>query len=152
MDNKKLIELVKKMRAEMGLGIMEIKSALEEAKGDEKKAKEILKKKGFEKAQKKAEREIKAGRIFTYTHTTGTIGVMVELLCETDFVAKNEEFMAVGRDIALQVAAMNPKNDKELLKQDYIKDGSIKVSDLIVGLVAKFGENIKLGRFERFEI
>lgn len=152
MDNKKLIELVKKIRAEMGLGIMEIKSALEEAKGDEKKAKEILKKKGFEKAKKKAEREIKAGRIFTYTHTTGTIGVMVELLCETDFVAKNEEFMAVGRDIALQVAAMNPKNDKELLKQDYIKDGSIKVGDLIVGLVAKFGENIKLGRFERFEL
>lgn len=152
MDNKKLIELVKKMRAEMGLGIMEIKSALEEAKGDEKKAKEILKKKGFEKAKKKAEREIKAGRIFTYTHSTGTIGVMVELLCETDFVAKNEEFMAVGRDIALQVAAMNPKNDKELLKQDYIKDGSLKVNDLIVGLVAKFGENIKLGRFERFEL
>jgi len=148
----KLIEVVKKMRAEMGLGIMEIKSALEEAKGDEKKAKEILKKKGFEKAEKKAEREIKAGRIFTYTHATGTIGVMVELLCETDFVAKNEEFMAVGRDIALQVAAMNPKDEKELLKQDYIKDGSMKVNDLIVGLVAKFGENIKLGRFERFEI
>jgi elongation factor Ts len=152
MDNKKLIELVKKMRAEMGLGIMEIKSALEEAKGDEKKAKEILKKKGFEKAKKKAEREIKAGRVFTYTHSTGTIGVIVELLCETDFVAKNEEFMAVGRDIALQVAAMNPKNDKELLNQDYIKDGSMKVNDLIVGLVAKFGENIKLGRFERFEL
>jgi len=147
-----MIELVKKMRAEMGLGIMEIKSALEEAKGDEKKAKEILKEKGFEKAKKKAEREIKAGRVFTYTHSTGTIGVMVELLCETDFVAKNEEFMAVGRDIALQVAAMNPKNDKELLKQDYIKDGSMKVNDLIVGLVAKFGENIKLGRFERFEV
>jgi len=152
MDNKKLIELVKKMRAELGLGIMEIKSALEEAKGDEKKAKEILKKKGFEKAEKKAEREIKAGRIFTYTHSTGTIGVMVELLCETDFVAKNEEFMTVGRDIALQVAAMNPKDEKELLKQDYIKDGSMKVKDLIVGLVAKFGENIKLGRFERFEV
>ncbi len=152
MDNKNMIELVKKMRAEMGLGIMEIKSALEEAKGDEKKAKEILKEKGFEKAKKKAEREIKAGRVFTYTHSTGTIGVMVELLCETDFVAKNEEFMAVGRDIALQVAAMNPKNDKELLKQDYIKDGSMKVNDLIVGLVAKFGENIKLGRFERFEV
>jgi elongation factor Ts len=147
-----MIELVKKMRAEMGLGIMEIKSALEEAKGDEKKAKEILKEKGFEKAKKKAEREIKAGRVFTYTHSTGTIGVMVELLCETDFVAKNEEFMAVGRDIALQVAAMNPKDDKELLKQDYIKDGSMKVNDLIVGLVAKFGENIKLGRFERFEV
>lgn len=152
MDNKKLIELVKKMRAELGLGMMEIKSALEEAKGDESKAKEILKKKGFEKAEKKAEREIKTGRVFTYTHSTGTIGVMVELLCETDFVAKNEEFMAVGKDIALQVAAMKPKNEKELLKQDYIKDGSMKVGDLIVGLVAKFGENIKLGRFERFEL
>lgn len=152
MDNKKIIELVKKLRAEMGLGMMEIKAAVEEAKGDEKRAKEILKEKGFKKAEKKAERETHQGRVATYTHSTGKIGVMVELLCETDFVAKNEEFMAVTRDLCLQVAAMNPEKPEDLLKQDFIKDPSRKIDDLIKDLIAKFGENIKLGRIERFEI
>ena len=152
MENNKIIELVKKLRAELGLGIMEIKAALEEAEGDEAKAKKILKDRGFEKAEKKAEREIKAGRVMTYTHTTGRIGVMAELLCETDFVASNEQFVAVGKDICLQIAAMNPKDSEELLEQDFIKDPSVKVKDLIVGLVAKFGENIKLGKICRFEV
>jgi len=152
MEQKELIQLVKKLREEMGLGMMEIKSALEEAKGDEKRAKEILKEKGFKKAEKKADREIKTGRVFSYVHGTGTVGVLVEMLCETDFVAKNEEFVAVAKDIALQVAAMNPENTEELLEQDFIKDGSMKVKDLVVGLVAKFGENIKVGRISRFEV
>jgi elongation factor Ts len=152
MDNKKIIELVKKLRVELGLGMMEIKAAIEEASGDEKKAKEILKAKGFKKAEKRAERETGQGRVSTYTHSTGKIGVMVELLCETDFVAKNEEFVAVANDICLQVAAMEPKDTKELLKQEFVKDGSRTIDDLIKELIAKFGENIKLGRFERFEI
>lgn len=152
MDNKKLIELVKKIREEMGLGIMEIKSAVEEAGGDEKKAKEILKKKGFEKAEKKAERETHQGRVATYTHSTGKIGVMVELLCETDFVAKNEEFMAVAKDLCLQIAAMNPEKVDDLMEMEFIKDSGKKIKDLVTGLVAKFGENIKIGRFTRFEI
>jgi elongation factor Ts len=151
MENKKLIEQVKKLRVELGVGIMEIKSALEEAKGDEKKAREILTEKGFKKAEK-AEREIKAGRVATYTHSTGQVGVMVELLCETDFVARNEEFMAVARDLCLQVAAMNPKSVKELLEMEFIKDPTVKIKDLVTGLVAKFGENIKVGRMERFEV
>jgi len=152
MDNKKIIELVKKIREETGLGIMEIKVALEEAVGDEKKAKEILKAKGFAKAEKRAERETHQGRVATYTHSTGKIGVMVELLCETDFVAKNEDFLNVAKDLCLQVAAMNPKDAKELLKQEYIKDPSLKIRDLVTALNAKFGENIKVGRVERFEI
>jgi elongation factor Ts len=152
MDNKKIIELVKKIRAETGLGVMEIKAALEEANGDEKKAKEILKAKGFEKAEKRAERETHQGIVATYTHSTGKIGVMVELLCETDFVARNENFVSVARDLCLQVAAMNPKNVKELLEQEFIKDASVKVKDLVTALNAKFGENIKIGRMERFEI
>lgn len=152
MDNKKIIELVKKMRAETGLGIMEIKAALEEVNGDEAKAKEILKKQGFAKAEKRAEKETHQGMIATYTHSTGKIGVMVELLCETDFVAKNEEFMAVAKDFCLQIAAMSPKNSKELLEQEFVKDPSLKMNDLVVALNSKFGENIKLGRFERFEI
>lgn len=152
MDNKKIIELVKKIRAETGLGIMEIKAALEEAKGDEKKAKEILKEQGFAKAEKRAEKETHQGIVATYTHSTGKIGVMVELLCETDFVAKNEEFVAVAKDFCLQIAAMAPKDSKELLAQEFVKDSSLKMKDLVVALNSKFGENIKLGRFERFEI
>jgi elongation factor Ts len=152
MDNKKIIELVKKIRIETGLGIMEIKAALEEADGDEKKAKEILKEKGFKKAETKAERETHQGRVATYTHSTGKIGVIVELLCETDFVAKHEEFMALTKDLCLQVAAMNPKDVKELLKQEFIKDPSLTIDQMVKALIAKFGENMKINRFERFEI
>lgn len=152
MDNKKIIELVKKIRAEMGLGIMEIKAALEEAEGDEKRAKEILKEKGFKKAEKRAERETHQGRVATYTHSTGKIGVMVEMLCETDFVAKNEDFLTVAKDLCLQVAAMDPENTEALLEQEYIKDPSQKIKDLVTALNAKFGENIKVGRIVRFEI
>jgi len=152
MDNKKIIELVKKIRIETGLGIMEIKAALEESKGDEKKAKEILKAKGYEKAEKRAERETHQGRVATYTHATGKVGVMVELLCETDFVAKNEDFLVVTKDICLQVAAMNPENVEALLEQEFIKDPSLKIKDLVTALNAKFGENIKVGRICRFEI
>jgi elongation factor Ts len=152
MDNKKIIELVKKIRIETGLGIMEIKAALEEANGDEKKAKEILKEKGFKKAESKTERETHQGRVATYTHTTGKIGVMVELLCETDFVAKHEDFIGLTKDICLQIAAMNPKNVDELLKQEFIKDPSMTIEEKIKSLVAKFGENMKLTRFARFEI
>ncbi|MGI5840636.1 MAG: translation elongation factor Ts [Patescibacteria group bacterium] len=152
MDQKQIIESVKKIRQETGFGIMEIKLALEEAGGDEKKAREILKEKGVKKAESKKERETRQGRVATYTHSTGKIGVMVEILCETDFVAKNEEFVALGRDLALQVAAMGPQNGEELLEQEYIKDPSQKVGDLVQALIAKFGENIKIGRLERFEI
>lgn len=152
MDNKQLIVLVKKIREETGLGVMEIKGALEEAGGDEAKTKEILKKKGFEKVAKKAEREVKAGRVATYTHSTGKIGVMVELLCETDFVARHEDFVAVAKDLCLQVAAMNAADAAELLEQDFVKDNSKKVAELVAGLVAKFGENIKVGKIGRFEI
>jgi len=152
MDNKQIIELVKKIRNETGLGIMEIKAALEEASGDEKKAKDILKAKGLKKAETKTERETHQGRVATYTHSTGKIGVMVELLCETDFVAKHEDFMELTKDICLQIAAMDPKDVDELLKQEFIKDTSMTIEEKIKGLVVKFGENMKLNRFARFEI
>jgi len=152
MDNKKIIELVKKLRNELGLGIMEIKAALEAAGGDEKKAKEILKEQGFKKAEKRAEKETHEGIVATYTHATGKVGVIVELLCETDFVAKNEEFLNLAKDLCLQVTAMDPKDEKELCKQEFIKDPSRKVDELVKVLVAKFGENIKIGRIARFEI
>ena len=152
MDNKKIIELVKKIRLETGLGIMEIKSALEEAKGDENKAKEILKEKGFKKAESKAERETHHGRVATYTHSTGKIGVMVELQCETDFVAKHEDFVELTKEICLQIAAMNPKDVDDLLKQEFVKDPTKTIEEMVKTLVVKFGENMKLTRFARFEI
>ncbi|HEX8923532.1 MAG TPA: elongation factor Ts [Patescibacteria group bacterium] len=152
MDQKKLIEQVKKIREEMGLGIMEIKAALVAAEGNEAKAKEILKEQGYKKAEKRAEKETHQGRVASYTHSTGKIGVLVELLCETDFVAKNEDFVGLTKDLCLQVAAMNPETPEALLEQDFIKDPSKKVNDLITALNAKFGENIKLGKIARFEI
>lgn len=152
MDQKTLIDLVKKVRAETGIGMMDVKAALEETNGDEAKAKEILKEKGFKRAEKKADRLTAQGRVATYTHSTGKIGVMVELLCETDFVAKHEDFVALTKDLCLQVAAMNPENAEELAKQPFIKDGSKTVDELIKALVMKFGENIHLGRIARFEI
>jgi len=152
LDQKMVINLVKKLRLELGLGIMEIKAALVEAEGNEKKAKEILKERGFEKAKKRAEKETHQGIVATYTHSTGKIGVMVELLCETDFVAKNEEFVELAKELCLQVAAMEPEDVKKLLEQEYIKDPALKIKDLVTALNSKFGENIKIGRMERFEI
>ncbi|MFA5750274.1 MAG: translation elongation factor Ts [Candidatus Shapirobacteria bacterium] len=152
METKKIIELVKKLRIELGLGIMEIKSALEEAEGDETKAKQILKEKGFKKAESKAERETHQGRVATYTHSTGKIGVMVELLCETDFVAKHEDFLNLTKELCLQVAAMNPETVEELMKQEFIKDPSKTIEEMVKTLITKFGENMKIKRFARFEI
>lgn len=152
MDNKQIIDLVKKIRGNTGYSIGEIKTAVEKAEGDEKKALELLKELGFKQLEKRAEKEVHQGRVATYTHSTGKIGVLVELLCETDFVAKNEEFMSLTRDLCLQVTAMDPESSEELLKMDFIKDPSQKVSDLIAALAGKYGENIKLGRICRFEI
>jgi len=152
MENKNIIELVKKIRVETGLGIMEIKSAVEEAGGDEVKAKQILKEKGFKKAESKTERETRQGRVATYTHSTGKIGVMIELQCETDFVAKHEDFLELTKDLCLQITAMNPETVEDLLKQEFIKDSTQTIEEMIKTLVAKFGENMKLTRFARFEI
>ncbi len=152
MDNNKIIELVKKIRIETGLGIMEIKAALEEAGGDETKAKQILKEKGFKKAESKAERETHQGRVATYTHSTGKIGVIAEVLCETDFVAKHEDFVGFTKDLCLQITAMDPENVETLMKQEFIKDPSKTLDDMLKALISKFGENMKVNRFQRYEI
>jgi len=152
MKQNDLINKVKKLREELGLSMMDIKGALVEAGGDEVKAKEILKKKGFAKAEKKAERDTKEGRVFVYRHATEKMAVMVELLCETDFVARGGDFQTLGKDIAIHIAAMNPKNSKELLKQEYVKDSSITINSMVKAVVAKLGENIKVGKFERYEV
>jgi len=150
--NKKMIELVKQLRKDTGAGVMECKKALEKAKSDIKKAKKILQKQGMIKAKKKSERETNQGYVATYTHANGRVGVMVKILCESDFVAKNAEFQRFARDLCLQVAAMSPKNVKQLLSQDFIKDAEFTIDELVNSVIAKFGENIKIDKIERFEI
>ncbi len=104
-----MLEKIKKIREQTGAGIMEVKKALEEAAGDEAKAVEILRKKGKEKAMKKSERTAGEGVVAAYIHSNERVGAMVKLLCETDFVARNEEFKSLARDIAMHITAMNPK-------------------------------------------
>lgn len=142
---------IKKFRAETGLGVMECKKALSEAKGDFTKALEFAKKQGALKAKKKADREIKNGRIEAYVHD-GRVAGLVKLGCETDFVAKNEQFVNLAHDIAMQVASMNPKNKEELLAQPFIKDQDVTVKDMVEQAVGKIGENIQIIEIFRMEL
>ena len=103
------MSLVKKLREETGIGILECKKAIAEANNDLKKAAELLRKKGFEKAKAKSSRVTKQGQVGSYIHTNGKIGVLIEVGCETDFVAKNEEFQGLVKDLSMQIAAMNPR-------------------------------------------
>ena len=130
---------------------MDAKKALEQSAGDMAKAEEIIREKGLAKAESKADREAKAGLVYTYGHQ-GRVGVMVEVNCETDFVAKDPEFEALCKEIALQIASMNPESVEELLAQDYIRDGSKKIDDLVKALIGKVGENMQINRFVRYEL
>lgn len=143
------INLIKKLREESGAPIVRVKKVLEEFNGDEKKALEVLRKEGFEKAEKRTERVTGQGKIFTYAHHTGKIVSMVELLCETDFVAKNELFEKLGKEIALQAASMGAE---DLENQDFIKEPSKKISELVKEVIAKTGENVRIGRVYRVEL
>lgn len=143
------IQLIKKLREETGVAIIRIREVLEEVKGNEKEALVILKKEGLEKAEKREGRETGQGKIFVYSHHTGKVVGLVELLCETDFVAKNELFEILGKDLAMQAASMGSEKFED---QDFIKDGSKKIKELIKEVIAKTGENIKLGRVQRFEL
>ena len=143
------IKLIKKLKEETGAPIIRVKKVLEEFSGNEKKAFEVLEKEGFEKAAKRESRETGQGKVFSYTHHTGKIVSAVELFCETDFVSRNELFETLGKDIAMQVASMG---EKDIEKQEFIKDPSKKISDLIKAVIAKTGENIRLGKVIRVEL
>ncbi len=145
------VNLVKQLREETGAGIADCRVALEESKGDLVKAKEFLHKKGLDKAGEKSDREVSAGVVETYSHA-GRVGVLVEVLCETDFVAKTEDFKTLAHEIALQIASMNPETTEDLIEQDYIRDPAQKIGDLVKATIAKLGENIKIGRFARISL
>jgi len=190
-------EKVKELRERTGIGMMECKAALAECDCDMDKAIEILRKKGYARAEAKSSRAAKEGLIGSYIHMNGRIGVLIEVNCESDFVARNCEFQELVKELGMQIAAAKPRwisssdvpadvvaKEKEiiqaqlgdmkkppeimekivqgklskffeevcLLDQPYIREDKIKVRDLITKLVAKMGENIRVGRFARFEI
>ncbi len=160
-------EQIKDLRQDSGAGIMDCRNALKETNGDKAKAMEILQKQGFVNAKKSAGRTTKQGLVASYIHGGGRIGALVEVNCETDFVARTNEFQDLVRNVAMQVAAMDPQYlSKEscpagveidfqnacLLMQPYIKDPARSVQDLVTELIAKTGENIVISHFSRFEL
>lgn len=190
------VEAIKELRARTGAGMMDCKKALDECDTVEK-AVDYLREKGLVKAAKKAGRQASEGSVFSYIHTNSKVGVLLELNCETDFVAKTDEFKKLGHEICMQIAAANPQyvapehvpaeeleREKEvfrnqakeegkpanivdkiaegrvnkfyeevcLLEQNYIRDSSVKIKDMVVENIAKMGENIVVSRFVRYSI
>lgn len=146
------IALLKKLRNETLVSLADCRKALEETNNDYKKALDVLRKSGLEKAAKKADRETPQGLVDCYIHQNGKVGALIEVSCETDFVARTDVFKNLLHEIGMQVAAMNPKGVPALLKQEYIRDGSRTIEDLIKETIAKLGENIVVKRLQRFEI
>jgi elongation factor Ts len=143
------LDLIRKLREESGAPVMRVKKVLEDLAGDEKKALDLLKKEGFEKAAKRGERETKAGAVFAYVHHNQKVAGVTEIFSETDFVAKNELFQILGKNLAMQVASMGENNFN---KQEFIKDPSKKIEDLVKEVIAKTGENIRIGRIFKIEL
>ena len=161
------IELIKELRNQCGAGVMECRNALLEVEGDVEKALQVLKESGLLKAEKKADRVTTQGLIEAYIHAGGRIGSLVEVNCETDFVARTDEFKELAHELAMQVVALAPQYISEenvpegadiepqaacLLQQPYIRDPGKTVRDVIVEVIAKVGENIRVTRFSRFEL
>ena len=143
-----MLDKIRELREKTGAGVMDAKRALEEAQGDMVRAEEIIKAKGLAKAESKSGREVRSGKIYCYTHAGG----LVELRCETDFVADTPEFEGLCKEIAMQIVSMDPVDVDELYGQAYIRDASQTVEQLIKSLVGKTGENIRVVRFARFKL
>ena len=159
--------MIKELREQTSAGVMACRTALIEAKGDMKKAVKILEERSLIEARKKVERETTQGLVEAYIHTGGRIGALIELNCETDFVANTDEFKNLAHNLAMQVTAQDPlyvtcedvpegaRSQPEadcLLEQPYIKDPSKTIQDIISETIAKTGENIKISRFARYEL
>ncbi|MFA5736988.1 MAG: translation elongation factor Ts [Candidatus Paceibacterota bacterium] len=144
-------EQIKELRERTGISISQCKKSLEEAGGDMDKALDLLRAKGTEIANKKAARSLQAGTVACYLHNTGTVGAMVQVNAETDFVSKNAEFKILADDLAMHIAAMSPIDVPELLAQPFIKEPSLTIDALIKQYTQKFGERIDITRFSRFD-
>lgn len=130
---------------------MDCKRALDDAGGDFEKAKALIMERGIVKAEKKADRATGAGILETYVHNN-RVGVLLDLRCETDFVVRSDPFRTLAKELAMQIAAMDPENIPALLAQPYIKDPSLTVSELIKSMIAKVGENMRVEKFCRYEL
>ncbi len=168
------VDIIKELRESTGCGVMECKRALQEAKGDPAKAKEILIKRGMEIAAKKSSRQAKEGRVDSYVHIGQRLAVLVEVNCESDFVARNENFCQFTKDLCMHIAALNPTyksrsdvppeilegiTDKEtfykahcLMDQLFVKDSCKTIQEYMNSLIAQTGENIIVGRYVRFKV
>lgn len=146
-----ITEKIQAMREKTGLGILDLKKALEASNGDEEGALAYLKEKGIKVAEKRAERATGQGVVVSYVHA-GRIGALLALNCETDFVALTDDFKDLARDLAMQVASMAPEDVESFLKQDFIKDPSKTIEDLVTAMIAKTGENIRIGKFSRIAL
>ena len=159
--------MVKELRDRTGAGIMDTKRALEAANGVMEDAEKTLAEKGLATAMKKGGRETSEGVVQSYVHTGNRIGAMVEVNCETDFVARTPEFTEMARDLAMQVAAMSPAHisrdsvpddagevpaEEVLTEQQFIKDPGKTVGELVTEMIAKVGENVRIRRISRFEL
>jgi elongation factor Ts len=145
------IDEIKRLRELTGVGITDAKQALVDAGGDFDKALEQMRQKGLTKAEKRGEREARAGLIGSYVHD-GRIGVLVEVNCETDFVAKTDQFKELVKDLTLHIAASDPQDVADLLEQPFIKDPAKPVGDIVKEANAKLGENIVVRRFSRLAL
>jgi len=141
---------IKTLREETGAGILEVKQALEDTAGDMKKAKEELMKKVASKAAKKADRTAGDGLVYAYIHATGKVGSLIEINCETDFVAKTEDFKKLCHEVAMQVCTSDFKNVEELNDSEYIRDAGKTIKDIVNEVTAKTGEKIEVKRFVKF--
>ncbi len=159
------LSIVKELRQKTGAGIMAVKKALDESGGNSDKAEEILKEQGLANALKKSGRDTSQGVIQSYIHAGNKIGALVELKCETDFVARTDDFINLAKDLAMQVAAMGPlfisKDDEGadkaseeeiLMSQDFIKDPSVTIEDMIKSMISKVGENVNISRVTKFDL
>jgi elongation factor Ts len=146
------IKKLKRLREETEISFSLCKKALEESKNDITAAKKLLNKWGIAKAKDKSGRSTEAGIIFCYVHHNKKVASLIQLACETDFVSGNKDFQSLGQELAMQVASIRAETNEEFLNQEYIRDPSKKVSDLIKEAVLKFGENIKLVKFVRWSV
>ncbi len=145
-------EDIKKLRDETGISIGKCKEALAEANGDMEKALEVLKSFSQKAAEKKADRELGAGIIVSYIHNNGQVGTLLELDCETDFVAKNKDFQNLANDLAMHITAMHPESEADLLGQPFIKNPESTIEETIQQSIQKMGERIEIGEYTRINV
>ncbi|OGK56115.1 hypothetical protein A3J15_01840 [Candidatus Roizmanbacteria bacterium RIFCSPLOWO2_02_FULL_38_10] len=146
------LKALKILRDQMLVSFELCKKALEQSNNNITQAKKLLNEWGIQQAEKKANRTTKQGAIFSYIHHNGKIGSIVQLLCETDFVARNDQFQALGKELAMQIAFSAPSDEKALLCSNYLKDESKTVDNVIKEYILKIGENIKIGQYFRLEL